>query len=217
MPEITHLQGTVGPLDEAGVAAGQSQAVRTGKAGGFLNSPISASFQEAVLRGRCFTFTAAAGITTQAGLSATTPAATLYNPVGSGVNAILWYASVNFTVVFAAVTSIVLAAGTDVNAAAVTGTASTVHRNCLLGGSNNAKISVLLAATLPAAPVGVFSMGSGLTGAVNLDSTAQPLGGWLNGALAIAPGANVSIQTAAASGASATFCSYIWEEVPITI
>ena len=52
MAENTHLQGTVGPLDESGVAAGQSQAVRTGKAGGFLNTPVSASFQEAVLRGR---------------------------------------------------------------------------------------------------------------------------------------------------------------------
>lgn len=215
MSDITHLQGTVGAFDEAATSVGQPLAVRIGKAGGFLNSPISASFQEAVLRGRCFSFTAAAGITTQAGLSATTPAATLYNPAGSGVNAVLWYASVNFTVVFAAVASIILAAGTDVNAAAVTGTASTVHRNCLLGASNNPVISVLLAATLPAAPVAVFSMGSGLTGAVNLDSTAQPIGGWLNGAFAIAPGANVSIQTSAASGASGTFSNYIWEEVPI--
>ena len=51
-----------------------------------------ARFQEAVLAGNVFIGANLAGtaVTTQAGLSATTPALTLYNPPGSTVNLVLW-------------------------------------------------------------------------------------------------------------------------------
>ena len=214
MSEITHLQSTIGPLDGT-ASQDTSAAVRSSRQGGFLTSPISASFQEAVLRGNCYTITAAAGVTTQAGLSATTPTLTVANPIGSGINAVLWYAGVTYTVVFAAVAAVWLAAGTNTNAAAVTGTNAPLRRNCLLGSGNNPKVNVFLAATLPAAPTAIDLMGAGLTGAVNLFPQIQTLAKWYNGAFVLQPGTNISIQTSAASGTNGQWAAFKWEEVPV--
>lgn len=213
MSTITHLQTTVGALDGKD-ANGVSLAVRSSRQGGQLNSPISASFQEAVLRGNCYSVAAAAGVTTQAGLSVTTPSLTLANPAGSGVNAILWYAGVTYTVVFAAVAAIWLAAGTTTGAA-VTGTDAVLRRNCLLGSSNNPKINPFLAATLPVVPVAVDILGAGLTGAVNLFPQMLIMEKWYNGAFVITPGSNVSIQTSTVSGTSGQWATFKWEEVPV--
>jgi len=208
----TQLQTTVGATE---VAVGQSVAVKSNRSGALLQAPLAASFQEAVLRGNCYTVASQAGVTSQAGLSATTPVLTLANPTDSGVNCVLWFAGTTFTVVFATVGAVWLAAGTNTAAAAVTGTAATTDRNCLLGASNKHKANALLTATLPAAPVGISLLGAGLTGAVNLLPHVQNLGRWFNGGIIVAPNTNISIQTGVASGASGMFCEYIWEEVPI--
>lgn len=215
MSEITHLQGTVGPADEGQTAAGQSHAVRTSRAAAFLNAPVSASFQEAVLRGNCFTVASQSGVTSQAGLSVTTPVLTLANPSGSGVNVVVWFAGATFTVVFATVGAVWVAVGDDTTDTAVTGTLSTITKNCKIGTSNNPKAKVLLAATLPAAPVAISLLGAGLTGAVNLFPQMQTLGRWFNGGIILTPNTNLSIQTGVASGASGTFCEYVWEEVSV--
>lgn len=173
-----------------------------------------AYFQEAVRNGSVFSVCNQAGITSQAGLSATTPALTLANPVGSGVNCVLWYAGATFSVAFAAASAVFVAVGTNLAAAAVTGTLTTAHRNMMLGGGNPA-VTPLLAATLPAAPVAVSLLGMGLTGAITTVPQIQTLERWFNGAIILQPGANLSIQTSTASGATATFCEYIWEEVPV--
>lgn len=172
---------------------------------------VSNRLAEAALRGKAFAVANNAGITTQAGLSATTPALTLYNPAGSGVNGFLHFAGVNFSVAFAAAAQVYLAANTNVAAAAVTGTASTITRNLKLGGANPT-LQALLAATLPAAPVGVCLLGVGLTGAITTVPYAQTLGRWFDGCLVIAPGTAISIQTSAASGTSGTWCEFVWEE-----
>ena len=177
----------------------------------------SADLAAAVARGRVFGVANQAGVTSQAGLSATTPVLTLANPNGSGVAGKLWFAGVTFTVVFATVGAIFVAVGTNPVAAAVTGTLTTAHRNLKLGGvlAQGNKVAPLLAATLPAAPVAVSLLGAGLTGAVNLFPQMQVLGRAYNGSILIMPGTNLSIQTGVASGASGTFCEYIWEEVDL--
>lgn len=167
---------------------------------------------DAALQGRLFSIANQTGITTQAGLSATTPALTLANPSGSGKNMLLWFAGVTFTVVFGAAAVVFLAAGTNPAASAVTGTLTTAHRNLKLGGASPTIIP-LLAATLPAAPVAIDILGAGLTGAITTIPQLQTLKRWYNGAIVITPGTNISIQTSTASGATATFCSFIWEEV----
>lgn len=169
----------------------------------------------AVERGRCFIVANQVGVTSQAGLSATTPVLTLYNPLGSGVRGRLWMAKAQFEVAFAAAASVWLAAGTNTVAAAVTGTLTTAHRNLKLAGTNaqGNKIVPLLAATLPAAPVAIDLLGVGLTGAITTAPTQLAMVQWYYGAVLMEPGTNLSIQTSTASGASATLCSYIWEEI----
>ena len=214
MSDITHLQATVGPTD-GDTANGQSQAVRISRAGGgMLTAPISASLQEAVLKGNCYGWCSQTGVTSQAGLSATTLVGVLYNPLGSGKRAVLWFAGASFNVVFAAVASIFVAVNTNTAAAAIAGTLSTTHRNLLLGGANNPVCVPRLASTLPAAPVAIAILGQGLTGAVNLMPHTVPLGRWFNGSIVLQPGTALSLQTGAASGASGMFCEYIWEEIP---
>ncbi len=170
--------------------------------------------QEAVARGNVYMVANQAGVTSQAGLSATTPVLTLANPLGSGVKGKLWFTGATFTVVFGTVGAIFVAVGTDLNGAAVTGTLTTAHRRTRLGGllAQGNKIAALLAATLPSAPVAISLLGAGLTGAVNLFPQIAVLGRWYNGAIEIMPGTNLSLQTGVASGASGMFCEYLWEE-----
>jgi hypothetical protein len=172
-------------------------------------------YTEVARQGNVFAVCNQSGITTQAGLSATTPALTLFNPVGSGKNGALLWAGVTFTVAFAAAAVVWLAVNTNLSAAAVTGTATTTDRNTLLGGSGGHALTPLLAATLPAAPVGLCVLGVGLTGAITTTPQIQAIGRQFDGSIILQPGSAISIQTSTASGASATFCEFIWEEIPV--
>lgn len=171
------------------------------------------NFHEAVMRGRCFCVASQAGVTSQAGLSATTPVLTLYNPAGSGTNLILWHAAAQFEVAFVAAASVWLAAGTNTVAAAVTGTLTAAHRNLKLGLSQSPVARTFTVATLPAAPVAIDLLGVGLTGAITTAAALAPLAKWYNGSVILTPGTNLTIQTSTASGASGMLCSFIWEEV----
>lgn len=202
--EVTGLVG------EQSLSEGAQGRIGLSKRGQMI---ASNSFREAVERGRCFSVCNQAGVTSQAGLSATTPVLTLYNAAGSGVNGFLWFAGASMAVANAAAAAVWLAAGTVVTAAAVTGTATTAHRNLKLGGATPT-LQPLLAATLPAAPVGISLLGMGLTGAITTVPASGIIGRWFNGGLVIAPGTNISIQTSTASGASGLWCEYIWEEWP---
>jgi hypothetical protein len=197
---IAGLQGNV--TDGAHVRPGYSQR------GAAIFAPY---LREAVLRGKAFAVANQAGVTSQAGLSATTPVLTLYNPAGSGVNGILHYAGAAMAVVNAAAAAVMLAANTALTAAAVTGTLTTTHRNLKLGGAEPT-LRPFLAATLPAAPVGICLLGMGLTGAITTVPGLTPFGRWFDGSLVITPGSAISIQTSTASGANGLWCEYVWEE-----
>lgn len=188
--------------------------IRFVKSGGLLSAQSQGLLQAAVERGRTYAVANQSGITTQAGLSATTPALTLYNRAGSGIRLVVWYVGATFTVAFATAGAVFVAVGSNTVAAAVTGTLTTAQRNMKLGGGEPASVP-MLAATLPAAPVAIGLLGSGLTGAITASLAIPTLERWYNGALILEPGANLSIQTGVASGASGTFCEYIWEEVDI--
>lgn len=209
-----HIMATVGP-DNDNPGNGSTLAVRRTKSGGLMTAPISARYQEAVLRGNVYGVANQTGVTSQAGLSTTTPVLTLYNPSDSGVNAVLWYASAIFMVAFAAASEIWLAANTNTAAAAVTGTATTTHRNLLLGASASPKCRPLLAATLPAAPIALSQLGVGLTGAITTIPAIQSVERWFDGAIVLKPNTAVSLQTGTASGASSMLCEFIWEEYPV--
>ena len=187
--------------------------VKVNSDGNLLVNQYSAKFQELVKTAKVYTVSNQTGITTQAGLSATTPALTLYNPSGSGVNGVLLYAGCVNSVAFAAASVIWLGFNTNVVAAAVSGTLTTAHRNNLLGGASSNALQALLAATLPAAPVGGPIIGVGLTGAITTIPQLSPTGRWFEGGIIIAPGTAISFQTSTASGASGFFGEFIWAEV----
>jgi hypothetical protein len=210
MADITYLQGTVGP---ASAGVGESHGVTLTRNTGLRVGASQASLQDAVERGSVFAVANQAGVTSQAGLSATTPVLTLANPSGSGKNLVLWYAGANMLVANAAAAAVFLAAGTDTAAAAVTGTLTTAHRNLKLGASNNPAARTFLAATLPAAPVAIAILGAGLTGAITTTPSVGAIDRWFNGSVILKPGTNISIQTSTASGASGLLCEFIWEEV----
>lgn len=207
----TEISGVVGPQIMSNGGQGR---LRQTPNGGLVIQGGGGYFQEAVRNGNVFSVANQAGVTSQAGLSATTPVLTLANPVGSGVNCVLWYAGASFSVAFAAASAVFAAVGTSLAAAAVTGTQTTAHRNMLLGGGQPSVVP-LLAATLPAAPVAISLLGMGLTGAITTVPQMQTLERWFNGAIILQPGSNFSIQTSTASGASGMFCEYIWEECPV--
>lgn len=209
MSDITQLQGTIG---QASGTDGTSHGVTLGRNTGLRMLQSQSPFQDAVERGKVFAVANQAGVTSQAGLSATTPVLTLANPSGSGVNLLLWYASAICTVSAATAGAVFVAVGTNTAAAAVTGTLTTAHRNLKLG-SGGPSVVPLLAATLPAAPVAVSILGALLTGAITTIPHQNVLERWFNGSIIIAPGTNLSIQTGVASGAAGLFCEYIWEEV----
>jgi len=210
MAEIITLQGSV---SNATGSSGESRGVTLTPSLGLRTAASQSAFQNAVEIGSVFGVCSQAGVTSQAGLSATTPVLTLYNPAGSGKNLVVWYAGATFTVAFATAGAVWVAVNTNVSAAAVTGTLTTAHRNLKLGTAANMAAQPLLAATLPAAPVGVALLGVGLTGAITTVPMAQTLERWFNGSLILKPNTALSIQTGVASGASGTFCEYIWQEV----
>src|ERR1043165_4937043 len=119
------MEGQVGPRQSLG--PGSENTIRTGATGEVIVAQGHGVYHEAVSRGNAFASANQTGVTTQAGLSGTTPALTLYNPAGSGVLASVLWISVTFTVAFAAAAAIFLAANTNIAAAAVTGTAATVR------------------------------------------------------------------------------------------
>jgi hypothetical protein len=163
-------------------------------------------------QGEIFIAANQSGVTTQAGLSATTPVLTLYNPAGSNKIGLLKEANWIASVAFAAASVIWLGANTNVVAAAVTGTDAIV-RNSLLGNSVYPALKCFTAATLPAAPVAIAILGVGLTGAITTVPWVNYGGRKFRGGLQLLPGSAVSFQTSTASGATGFFGEFIWEEV----
>lgn len=168
-------------------------------------------YADAVSRGRCYTVSDTAGHTTPAGLSTAPVSVSLYNPVNSGVFLSLLYAAANFSVVFAAVATVWVGV-TPTGSAATTGT-KIATQNCN-GGGGQGQVQGLTTATLPATPTILGELGQGGTGAVNLLPSYPALFKWFDGILGVGPGGALSIQCAAASGASGTWATWIWEEVP---
>ena len=175
-----------------------------------------ARYYEAIVRGNAFVVANQTGVTSQAGLSGTTPVLTLYNPAGSGVNGVVLWAGAFSIVAVAAGMMVWLAANTNIAAAAVTGTATSAHRNLLLGNGKQPSLQPLLAATLPTAPVAIAMLGD-VPGTIALNSQMpiQTFYREVAGGIILAPGSALSFQTSTASGTSGLLCEVAWEEVPI--
>ena len=178
--------------------------------GGLLVAQAGARFDEAVDRGDVYIAANQTTVTTQAGLSATTPALTVANPAGSKKVVKLWYAGCQTLVAWGAGAAVWLAQGGSAVAAAVTETttATIVNAKTNLTVIRPQGVAILAVATLPATPVAISLLGAGLTGAITVVPGIAPFGRWYDGALRLAPGFNWSIQT---STAGTLFCEFIVE------
>lgn len=201
------VDGQVGPVTGADGAVQNKE--RRSRTNATVITPAHSEYWEAVSRGKVFIGSNLLGtaVTTQAGLSATTPALTLSNPTGSGVAANLLSVSIGVNAAPAAATTICLAVNS--NAAAPTSTTSAAVINALNGGPVNNAVGCYRVATLAAAPVATVFLGS-----ISAASLVAALS-WvvdLKGGYGVYPGSNISIQT---TTAVALFCSFTWEEVPL--
>ena len=180
--------------------------------GGLITAPGSAAFDEAVERGNVYVTANQTTVTTQAGLSATTPALTLANRPKSGKGVRIWYVSACGLVAAAAGAEVFAALG-GYSPTAVTETTSATVRNMKTGDASMPPgVAALAVATLPAAPVAIGQLGAQLTGAITTVPTVAPFERWYNGSLRLAEGFNFSIQT---STATTLFCEYIFEVVDL--
>lgn len=171
-----------------------------------------ARFLQAVLDGNVYSGSNPAGtaVTTQAGLSATTPALTLYNPIGSQKLLVMWSCNVIITASPAAACGLMLAANSPAAAAPTSVTAGVVQ-NALLHSTQTGVGLCYRVATLAAAPVAVRYMG-GVTGASAIGGVV--LQDFIDGQLVVGPGVALSIQ---ATSAAAIIAQFIWEEIPLSM
>lgn len=163
---------------------------------------------QSVLDGACFTGANPLGtpVTTQAGLSATTPALTLYNPIGSGVNLVLIACNVTVTSSPAAAVGFSLAQNV-LNATAPATTTSATVTNNMLGSATSSVGQCYRVATLAAAPTAFCYLG-GTTGASAIGGVT--LTRTFNGEYVVMPGVAISIQS---TSAAAILASISWKEV----
>lgn len=166
-------------------------------------------YHQAGVRGLMFHGCSTVAVATQAGMSATTPCLTLYNPVGSGVNLVLINVSVMFDVQPTLPCGIFLASNAVAAGAPTTVTLATV-KNSVLGSTKAAIGQCYRVATLGASPLAIRPLGSIATTAANGNATPGVLcSNEINGQIVIDPGVGVSIQT---SSAASIYASFTWLE-----
>lgn len=186
---------------------------RGSKDGVMVTMDAHARYMQALLDGRCWMAANAAAtpVTTQAGLSATTPAFALYNPAGS--NTILFVIKFGFvyTTAPAALTVACLATNTPIAAAPTSVTLAPSYCNALTGAVSGSVGQPYVVSTLTAAPVARYYMP-----AAGAASEITPVSGdyLMDGIIAVYPGVCLSFQTLAAA---AVLCHCIWEEVPLSM
>jgi hypothetical protein len=173
---------------------------------------------ESAIRGALFGCCNQSGVTSQAGLSGTTPVLALYNPPGSGVNVALIYAGANILASAATVGAVWVAQHQATAAAAAVSAVGTllVTRRLFvpIAAAISGQATAHLAGTATT-PIALATLGVMKTGAITTIPEIQTLGRWFDGAIVLAPGAALSIQTGVASGTNGLMCEYIWEEISI--
>lgn len=193
------------------IANSAVEALRGTSEGALVVAHGAPSECEEALQGDVFLGADLAGtaVTTQAGLSATTPALTLYNPVGSGVIGVLKRVTIGITASPAAAVVFSLAYNLA-NAAAPTLTTLAQVSNAKLDSKKLPTLQCARVATLAAAPLAIRYLEGGSMGASAI--SAGPVTTEIDGGILIPPGVAVSIQSTAAA---AILASFEWSEKPV--
>jgi hypothetical protein len=169
-------------------------------------------YLQAALDGRLWSAANLAGtpVTTQAGLSATTPAFTLYNPASSGTILSLIQFGFACTTSPAAITVACLATNLPTAAAPSAVTLAPIY-NTLTGATAGSVGQPYAIATLATAPIARYYMPVNLAASSLVPCMSDYN---IDGKICVAPGVALSFQTLAAA---AVVCHCFWEEVPLTM
>lgn len=178
-------------------------------------------YQGMVLSGRAYSAASANAAATFAATPSANPPFALYNPIGSGVNVVLWRASVGF---YGSGTSgvgtICLAANTNTAAAATTSSvgAVTAVPNFLgnvMGFAAKAQ-PFIATVTLPVAPTLLRSLYALDAVTTTTATYNQPIDIELAGDIVLAPGSTVSFQAIGGTAGTGTFVFGLsWAEIPL--
>lgn len=196
-------------MDIQGYSGNTLKNIATDENGNLIVKQLTAKYEESVLGGTVFIGANLGGtpVTTQAGLSATTPALTLYNPVGSGVDLVLMTVTVDITSSPAAATGLMLAYNA-LNATPPASTTDATMTSAIIGRTASPNGRCYRISTLAAAPI-AFRFIGGTTGA-------SAISGFrivdnIDGEIIIPEGVAISIQ---ATTAVAILASFTWKEIP---
>jgi hypothetical protein len=201
------LQGQVGPQV---VSDGVPAVARLNKDASIAVVESHARYAEGAYRGNVYVCSNPAGtpVTTQAGLSATTPALVLYNPVGSGKLLVLQTVMVNLVAAPAAACHFMLAMNLPSAAAPTTVTLANSQNartdSAASGSGQSYRIS-----TLAAVPVAIRYFGH-VTAAASI--TPGQLIDHVDGEIIIGPGVALSLQT---SSAASVVAAFTYEEISL--
>lgn len=170
-----------------------------------------APYQEAIARGNAYYCADLGGtsVTTQAGLSAVTPALALYNPINSGKNLVLIETGIDITAAPAAAAGFIIAVSSAGTAGGPQVTTAGTMQNALLGSLNASVGQCYRVATLTGAPIAVRYIG-GTTGAAAISG--YSLIDNTDGKIIVSPGTAISIQT---TSAAAIIAHFLFEEIPL--
>ena len=211
------LQGQVGSGLNLSANAGQGQQLNLRQAGqgDLIVSELMPRYAAAAIGRQKFYGSLSAGVTTTASLTASAVVAPfLYNPVGSGVNVIVTKVGVAFTVAFAGAAAIGIATGFNATLLSTTTAAGNPGASSFVGVGAAPQGKVYAGATTTSASLVHTYLGAGDTGAITTVPLAWTPPTDLEGGIVLPPGAWAYIYTSAVSGASATFGSYEWIELP---
>jgi len=209
------IQGQTGPIASTGNNV--QVPVRIGQLGDVITSDLQPRYYEQTYRGNSYmlTLSTAAAITAYVGGAAGTPALTLYNPVGSGKNAVITKANMANVVAASAAGTVAIGLWTGVTAA-ISGT-QVQPTNCLtLVATGSAMYCVRnTAATGSTAATNVIPLGSyyWATAAGAIQSSGAPVD--LEGSIIIPPGCYAALGGSSALTSATWLASLQWNEVPV--
>ena len=209
------IQGQVGQPGVRSISPGANPVMRQGQQSDIIVSELHGRYYETTYNRNMYTATLTSGTTTSAALATAHTGLLLLNPNNSQVNFVINKVGMTFLVAFAASAAIGIQTGNQSTAvlSSLT-TTNTQTRNNFLGAPNST-VGLTYSAATTTSPSLLQLFGAGLTGAI---TTVPQIPGFfidLEGSVIVPPGSWIATYTSTASGASGTFASFTYEEVPV--
>lgn len=185
---------------------------RFGRLGDKIVTELNARYYEQVARGNTFFAASQAVATTTVGLATTYTGLCLSNPIASGKNLALLFASINQSVIQAVqIEAFLLATGSNPTTNVTHTTPGTVQ-SCLVGNALTSSVAKIdTAATLPTAPVYTLPLTNTATATQNGPGELVELAG----SIVLAPGAYAIFASPAQASVAGMWFSFTWAEVPV--